>query len=151
MYASHGVPVEASTDSRSKKFAITIAKRQWTKRVGRSNTFSIVIDVRGLGNKDRPAFSKMFRNGTSFQQILVSVEKELGAQPLRTLKGAIRNSIRARCRIFLRSNVFIKFDGPTDIVRSFLTIPQDIFVLAMPRTLDAGLKNGPSIFTKPSS
>ena len=25
MYASHGVPMEASTDSRSKKFAITVA------------------------------------------------------------------------------------------------------------------------------
>ena len=25
MYASHGVPMEAATDSRSKKFAITIA------------------------------------------------------------------------------------------------------------------------------
>ena len=123
MYASHGVPMEASTDSRSKKFAITIAKRQWTKRVWRSNNSSIVIDVRGVGDKDRPTFSKMFRNGTSFQQILLSVEKELGAQLPRTLKGAIRNSIRARRRIFLQNNEFIKFgtiNGPMDIVKSFL-------------------------------
>ena len=33
MYASHGVPMEASTDGRSKKFAISIAQRQWSKRV----------------------------------------------------------------------------------------------------------------------
>ena len=33
MYASQGVLMEASTDGRSKKFAITIAQRQWSKRV----------------------------------------------------------------------------------------------------------------------
>ena len=33
MYASHGVPMEASTDGRSEKFAITIARHQRTKRV----------------------------------------------------------------------------------------------------------------------
>ena len=33
MYASHGVPTEASTVGRSERFAITIAQRQWTKRV----------------------------------------------------------------------------------------------------------------------
>ena len=80
MYASHGVPIEASADSRSEKFAITIAQRQRTKCVWRSKNSYIVIDVRGLEDKDSPTFSKMFRNGTSFQQILVSVENELGAQ-----------------------------------------------------------------------
>ena len=107
-----------------------------------------------LGIKTVLLFGKMLRNGTSFQQILISVEKELGAQPSRTLEGAIRNSIRARCRICLQSNKFIKFgtiNGPTDIVRSFLNIPQDIFVLVMPRAHDAGLKNRTPILTKPSS
>ena len=33
MYASHSVPMEASTDGRSEKFAITMAQRRWTKRV----------------------------------------------------------------------------------------------------------------------
>ena len=33
MYASHGVSMEALTDSRSEKFAIAFAQRQWTKRV----------------------------------------------------------------------------------------------------------------------
>ena len=51
MYASHGVPMEASTDRRSEKFAIAIAQRQWAKRVRRSNHPSIVIDVNGLGDK----------------------------------------------------------------------------------------------------
>ena len=55
MYASHGVPMEASTDGRRKKVAITIAQCQWAKRVRRSNNSSNVIDVKGLGNKDRLA------------------------------------------------------------------------------------------------
>ena len=98
-----------------------------------------------FGVKDRSIFSKMFRNGTSFQHTLKSVEKELGAQATRTPIGAIRNSIRVKCRIFLQSNGFIKFgtiNGPMDVVRSFLNIPQDISVLVMPRALNTGLKNG---------
>ena len=51
----------------------------------------MVIDVRGLGDKDRLTFSTVFRNGTSFQKIFVSVEKELGAQAPRTPISAIRN------------------------------------------------------------
>ena len=88
----------------------------------------------------------MFRDGTSFQQILKSVEKELGAQAPRTPEGAIRNSIGTRCRILLQSNEFIKLGTikePTNVVRSFLNVPQDIFELVMSRALDAGLKNGP--------
>ena len=77
MYASHGIPMEASTDGKCKKFAITITKCQWAKCVHSS----IVIDVRILGDKDRPTFSEMFWNGTSFQQILVSVKKELRCEP----------------------------------------------------------------------
>ena len=154
MYASHGVPMEPSTDGRGKKFAITIAERQWTKRVRRSNNSSIVIDVRGLRDKDRPTFSEMFRNGTSFQQILKSVEKELGAETPRTPVGAIRDSIGTRCRILLQRDECIKLgtiNGPTEIVRSFLNVPQDIFELVMPRALDAGLKSGPPILATPSS
>ena len=88
----------------------------------------------------------MFRDGTSFQQILKSVEKELGAQASRTPEGAIRNSIGTRCRILLQSNEFIKLGTikePTNVVRSFLNVPQDIFELVMSGALDAGLKNGP--------
>ena len=51
MYASHGVPMKASTDGSSKKLAIAIAQSQRTKCVWRSNDPSIVIDVRGLGEK----------------------------------------------------------------------------------------------------
>ena len=115
---------------------------------------SIVLNVGGLGCKDRPTFSKMFRNGTFFQQILFSVEKELRPKLPGTPVGTKRNSISARSRIFLQSNEFIKFgaiNGSTDFVRSFLNIPQEIFVLVMPRALDAGLKNGPPILAKPSS
>ena len=59
--ASHGVPMKASTDGRSKKFAIAIAKCQRTKRVWRSNNPSIVIDVRGLGDEDSSTLSKVIR------------------------------------------------------------------------------------------
>ena len=97
MYASHGVPMEASTDSRSEKFAIAIAQRQRTKRVWKSNNPSIVIDVRGLGDKDRPTLSQMFRNDSSSQQKPVNIKKELGAQPPDTPEGAIWNSVRTRC------------------------------------------------------
>ena len=108
---------------------------------------SIVIDVRGLGDKDRPAFSEMLRNGTSFRQKLTSVEKELGAQLSRTLTGAIRDSNGARCRLLLQSSGFVKtrYDQrSTHIVKSFLNISQYIFSLVMPRALDADSKNGPS-------
>ena len=97
-----------------------------------------------LGIKTVLLSSKIFRNGTSFQQILMSVEKELGAQPT----GAIRNSIGTSCRIFHQRNEFIKLgttNGLTDIVRSFLNIPQDT------RALDADLINGSPILAKPSS
>ena len=72
-YASHGVPMEDSTDGRSKKFAIAIAQCQRAKSVWRSNDPSIVIDVRGLGDENRPTLSKMYLNGTSFQQRPVSI------------------------------------------------------------------------------
>ena len=39
-----------------------------------------------LGTKTVLLSATMFRNGTSFQQIPFSVEKELGAQPARTLR-----------------------------------------------------------------
>ena len=58
MYASHGVPMEASTDSRSEKFAIAIAQCQWTKCVWRSINSSIVINVRGLGDWSFPCTSR---------------------------------------------------------------------------------------------
>ena len=77
MYASHGVPTESSTDGRSEKFAITNAERQWTKRVWRSNDSPIVIDVRSLRGKDGPTFSKTIRDSVPFQEIFISVEKEL--------------------------------------------------------------------------
>ena len=96
---------------------------QWAKRVRRSNISSIVIDVRGLGVKDRPTFSELFWNGTSFQQILKSIKEELGAQSHRTSVSAIWNSIGARCRIFLHGNELVKLgpiSGPMDVVRSLL-------------------------------
>ena len=53
------------------------------------------------------AHSKVFRDGTPFKQILISVEKEPRSQAHRTPFGAMRNS-RARCRIYLQGNEFIK-------------------------------------------
>ena len=80
MYASHRVPMEAPTDSRSEKFAIEIAQCQWTKCVWRSNNPSIVIDVRFLGDKDSSTLSDMFWNGTSFQQRPLRIKEELRTQ-----------------------------------------------------------------------
>ena len=71
-----------------------------------------------------------------------------------TSVGTIWNSIRARCRILLQSDEFIKFgttNCPTDIVRSFLNIPQDIFVLVVPLAFHTCLENGFPILTKSSS
>ena len=58
MYASHGVPMKASTNGRSKKLALAIAQCQRTKRVWRSNNPSIVVDVRGLGDEDSSTFQR---------------------------------------------------------------------------------------------
>ena len=81
MYASHSVRMEAPTGSRSEKFAIAIVHYQWTKCVWRSNNPSIVIDVRGLGDKDNSILSEIFWNGTSFQQRAVGIEEELRTRP----------------------------------------------------------------------
>ena len=75
MCASHGVPVEASTNSCGEKLAIEIAQRQWAKALRCSNSPSIVVDVGGLGDKDRSTFGKMLRNSTSFQHILTRTER----------------------------------------------------------------------------
>ena len=44
-------------------------------------------------DKDRPTFSEMFRNSTSFQQILVSIKQELRTKIPGTPVGTMRNSI----------------------------------------------------------
>ena len=121
MYPSHGVPMKASTDGRSKKFAVAIAQSQRAKCVRRPNNPSIVIDVRGLGDKNSSTLSKTIRNGTSFQQRSISIEEELRTKIPGTPVGTIWNSIRARSRIFLHSNEFVKLgliNGPEDVVRS---------------------------------
>ena len=64
--------MKASTDGRSKKFAIAIAQSQRAKCVWISNDPSIVIDVRGLGDKVSSALSKMIWNSTSFQKTSVN-------------------------------------------------------------------------------
>ena len=51
MYPSHGVPVKASTDGRSKKFAVAIAQSQRAKCVRRPNNPSIVSMSEVLGIK----------------------------------------------------------------------------------------------------
>ena len=86
----------------------------------------------------------------SCHQKLTCVEQGLGAPLPRTLIGAMRNSIGVRCRIFLQNNEFIKFGSiknPMDAVRSFLHIPQDMFMLVMPRTFGECLKNCTPDFT----
>ena len=153
MKAPHGVPVKASTYGRSNKFAITVAQRQWSKRVRGSNDASLVIGVR-LRDKDSPTLSKVFGNSTTFQQKLESSVKKLGAQSPGTLVDTIRNSIRATSRIFFKSNELVKLgtiNGPADITTNFLNISQYIFVLVMSRALDAVLENEPPILTQSSS
>ena len=96
----------------------------------------------------------MFWNGTSFQQTLLSVKEELGAQSPRTSVSAKWNSIGARCRIFLHGNELVKLgpiNGPTDVVRSLLNISKDILVLVMSRAFDTCLENGTPILTKLST
>ena len=127
MYASHGVPMEASTDSRSEKFAIAIAQCQRAKCVRRSDDPSMVINIRGFRGKDSPALSEVFWNGSSFQQILVSIKKEPGAQSSRTSVSAIWNSIGARCRIFLHGNELVKspyqlFSSPPHALQGFTNV-----------------------------
>ena len=120
MDAPHSVPLKASTCGRCKELTVTIAQCQWTECIWRSNNSSIVIDVRRFGYKDRSAYSKMFRNSSSFQQVLVGIEEELGAQTARTL--TIRNSIGARIRIFLQRNGLVELgmiDRPAGIDRGF--------------------------------
>ena len=77
MNVSHDVPVKASTDGRGKKFAIEIALCQRAKSVRRSNGLSIIVSVRGLGDKDGSTFSKTNRNSTSFQDSSLSIKEEL--------------------------------------------------------------------------
>ena len=113
--AAHSVPMKASTDGRSEKFAIAIAQCS-----GRS---PLEIEYSFHCHRYSSAFSDMFWNGTSFQQTLVSVEEELRTETPGTSEGTIWNSIRARSRIFLQSNKFVKrglINGPADVVMSFL-------------------------------
>ena len=79
MNAPHSVPLKASTYGRCKDLTVTIAQCQWTKCIWRSNDSSIVIDVGGFGYKYSSAYSKMFRDSSSLQQVLVGIEKEQGA------------------------------------------------------------------------
>ena len=139
---------------RSKKFAIKIAQCQRAKSVWRSNNPSIVIDVRGLGDKDSCAFSKTIRNSTSFQENSVSIKEELLTQTTGTPLGTVRNSVRARNRIFFQSKGVVKLsliNSPTDVIRSMLDISQNIFVLVMSRAFHACWENGFPILTKSSS
>ena len=144
MYASHGEPMEASKESRSEMFC----NRNCSVNGRSASGFRIILSLSSMsevfGIKIVLLSAKCSGTVPSFQQKLTGVEQGLGAPSPRTLIGAIRNSIGVRCRIFLQSNDFIKFgsiESPTDAVRSFLHIPQDIFMLVMPRTFVACLKN----------
>ena len=154
MNASHGVPVKASTNGRSKKFAVTIARSQRAKSGWRSDDPSIVINVRGLGDKDGLTFSKTIRNSTSFQDSFISNKEELRTQATSTSVGTIGNSVRARSRVFLSRKEVIQLsliNSPSDVIRSLLNISQNIFVLVMPRVFLARLENGSPMITKSSS
>ena len=154
MNASHGVPVKASTDGRSKIFAIAIAPCQRAKSVWRSDDPPTVINVRSLRDKDGPTFSKTIRNSTSFQDSFKSIKEELRTQATSTPVGTVENSVRARSRVFLESKEVIKLsliNSPTDVIRSLLNISQNIFVLVMPRAFLACLENGSPIITEYSS
>ena len=98
--------------------------------------------------------SAMFWNGTSFQQVPVSIKEELQTQTTSTPVGTVGNSVRARRRVSLQSKEVIKFSlisSPTDVIRSLLDTSQNIFVLVMPRAFHACLENGSPILTKSSS
>ena len=127
MCTSQGVPVNASTDGRSKKFAIAIAQCQRTKCVRRSNNPSKVINIRCLRDKDGPTIGKTIKNSTSLQDGFISIGEELRTQATSTSLDAVGNSVRARSRVFLQCKEFIKFsliNSPTDVIRSVLNISQ---------------------------
>ena len=84
-------------------------------RQGDQIILPFVIDVGGLGDKDSPTLSEMFWNGTSFQQILVSMKEELRAQTPAHLQAPY--GIPSGPGIFFHSNEFVKLgsiNGPTD-------------------------------------
>ena len=110
-------------------------------------------EVRGFGDKDSSTFSKTIRNSTSFQESSFSIKQELRTQTTSTSVGTVRNSVRARSRVFLQCKEFIKFsliNGPTDVIRSVLNMSQTIFMLVMSRASLACLENGSPILTKSS-
>ena len=142
--------MKASTNSRGKEFAITIAQSKRAKSVKRSNNPSKVISIRCLRDKDGPTFGKTVRNCTSLQDGFTSMKEELRTQATRTSVNAVGNSIKARSRIFLQIKEVIKLgliNSPADVIRSMLNMSQNIFMLVMSRRLE----NGSPIFTKSSS
>ena len=88
MNASHGVPVKASTDGRSKKFAITIAQSQRAKRAsGDRMIFPLSSMSEVLKINYGLTFSKTIRNSTSFQDSFTSIEEEFRTQATTTPVG----------------------------------------------------------------
>ena len=131
--ASHSVPMKASTNSRGKQFAITIASRQWAKSVSRSNNPSKIINII-LRDKDH-------ESGTSNPDHSTPVD-------------TVGNSVRARSRIFLQSKEVIKLGlikSPADVIKSMLDKSKNIFMLVMSRAFVACLENGSPVFAKSSS
>ena len=103
-----------------------------------------------LGLKNRPPFGKAFRNGSSFQLTFVSVEQELRAQASRTSMSATRDSVRAKCRILLQGNEFVKLgsiSGPADVVRSFLSVSKGVLIVMVPLAFNACLENRTPVVT----
>ena len=95
----------------------------------------------------------MFRNGSSFHQVFVRVEKDVSAQSPGTPTDTVRDAVRARCGILLRRNELVELgmiNGPVDIDRGVLNISQHFFVLAMSWSFCTGLEDGSPIFTEPS-
>ena len=85
MNAPHGVPMKASTDGRSKKFAIAIAQ------LYQGHQYRNV-----LGIKDCPAFTKTIKNIPSHQYGLIGIQEELRAKATNTSVDTVVNSVRSR-------------------------------------------------------
>ena len=76
---------------------------------------------------------------------------ELRTHATRTPVSTVRNSVKARNRVFLDNKEVIKLsliNGPTNVIKSLLNISQNIFVLVMPRACLACLEDRPQYGVK---
>ena len=69
---NHGVPMKASADC-GENLAITRTQCQRAQRVRRPHNTAVVVNVRGRGNENSSARSKLRRNRATFEHVLMRV------------------------------------------------------------------------------